>query len=266
MSLLSDYERRTAWKYEPIRGSFPAADSLSEKVEQDGSYRPFRGTTVVFRPGSSCLQAVQLMQRALYCRLEGTGMLASPLPASTIHMTLHDLISPEKSAAAAKEDYEAEMDASIRAAVGIVEGIRREYAGRRISMTADRIVNMVSKSLVLMLRPKTEEDYELLQELYRRFDPVVSLPYPLTPHITLAYFRPGMLDGDKLGEAVEHVQILPERAPEFDFYPEALTVQVFRDMQSYQDIGEGSCEQAFPELHEQAERFLDICGQRNGDV
>ena len=53
-------------------------------------------------------------------------------------------------------------------------------------MVADRIVNMVSKSLVLMLRPGTEEDFELLLEMYRRFDSVAALPYPLTPHITLA--------------------------------------------------------------------------------
>ena len=103
-------------------------------------------------------------------------------------------------------------------------------------MVSDRIVNMVSKSLVLLLRPKTEEDFELLTELYRRFDGIQSLPYPLTPHITLAYFRPGMIDGERLNEAVNYAQINPENAPVFEFFAEGLTVQSFLDMQTYMDI------------------------------
>ncbi len=236
MSLLSEYEQRTAWKYEPIRGSFHTADSLKAKINPDGSYAPFPGSTVVFRPGKHCLQIIPLMQKTLYHKLEGTGMLADVLPASTIHMTLHDLVSPEIHISQSEEAYESEIADSIKKAAGIAEAIRKEYNGRGITMVSDRIVNMVSKSLVLMLKPQTEQDYELLLEIYRRFDVVQRLPYPLTPHITLAYFKPGMLDGDRLGEAVGFVQIDPDNAPVFEFCPENLTVQSFLDMQTYRDI------------------------------
>ncbi len=241
MSLLSDYEQRTAWKYEPIHGSFHTADGLLNKISPDGNYVPFPGSTVVFRPGNQCLQIIQLMQKALCCRLDETGMLAHPLPASTIHMTLHDLISREMCASDSEKDYKQEVEDSISRAVDIVSAIRKDYAGRRIAMVSDRIVNMVSKSLVLMLRPQTEQDYELLLELYHRFDGIQNLPYPLTPHITLAYFRPGMLDGDTLGAAVDFAQINPENAPVFEFYPEGLTAQSFLDMQTYRDVPERIC-------------------------
>lgn len=233
MSLLSDYEQRTAWKYAPIRGAFHTADGLANKVQPDGSYAPFPGSTLVFRMRKPDLYVIELMQQLLYRQLEGTEMLAERLPASTIHMTLHDLVSPENAA-----QHGAEI---LERAAAIVEEIHGEFAGRRIVMVADRIVNMVAKSLVLMLRPQTELDYALLLEMYRRFDALVRLPYPLTPHITLAYFRPGMLDGDRLGAAVDFAQINPENAPVFEFDAEALTAQTFRDMRSYQDVPERIC-------------------------
>lgn len=239
MFLLSEYEQRTAWKYESIHGSFHTAEKLTDKVNQDGSYAPFRGSTVVFRPGRQCLQIIQIMQRLLQSRLEGAGMLASPLPPSTIHMTLHDLLSPDTGGSA--EGFLEDVRGSLAKAACIVEELKGEYAGQKIVMVADRIVNMVSKSLVLMLKPKTQEDYERLQKMYERFDGIVRLPYPLTPHITLAYYKPGMLDGDKLGRAVDYAQIVPENAPEFDFYPESLTAQAFLDMQSYMDTPELIC-------------------------
>lgn len=241
MSLLSEYEQRTAWKYEPIRGLFPTADSLESKVNPDGRFAPFPGSTVVFRAGKQCLQIIQLMQRILYYKLEGTGMLAGVLPASTIHMTLHDLVSPEMCISQSEEVYGRETANSIKKAADIAEDIRKEYTGRKITMVSDRIVNMVSKSLVLMLKPQTEQDYEVLLEMYRRFDVIQRLPDPLTPHITLAYFKPGMLDGDRLGEAVDFAQINPDKAPVFEFFPESLTVQRFLDMQTYRDIPERIC-------------------------
>ena len=243
MSLLSDYERRTCWKYEPIRGAFHTHEGLTRKVAPDGSFRPFPGTTVVFRAGRMCLKGVGLMQRALYALLEGTGMLSSPLPEATTHMTLHDLVSPEACEAdpADRERYDSETADSLNRAAAAVEEIRRTYAGQRVVMKADRIVSMMSKSLVLMLKPASEGDMELLLELYGRFDGIRRLAYPLTPHITLAYFRPGPLDGDRLGEAVDRVQIRPENAPEFTFYPEALTAQAFLDMRTYGDVPERLC-------------------------
>ena len=243
MSFLSDYEQRTGWKYEPIQGVFPAHAGLAAKVSPSGSYASFPGSTVVFRPGKQCLRVIQLMQRVLDTKLRGSNLLADPLPASAIHLTLHDLISPDQRGSAPEDGagFSREIADSLDRASAVVDGIRRDYAGRKITLGSDRIVNMVSRSLVLLLKPRTEEDGELLAEMYRRFDEIVGLPYPLTPHITLAYFRPGLLDGDQLGEAVNFAQVHPENAPVFDFYPEALTAQRFEDMQNWTDVPERIC-------------------------
>ncbi len=240
MSFLSDYDQRTAWKYQGVQGTFPTHEGLKLKVNPDGTFPPFPGSTVVFRPDRTCLQVVLQMQRVLYHHLDGSGMLAAPLPASTMHMTLHDLISPETASGSA-EEYEQEVENSLRDAAEIVEDIRKQYAGKTMAMTADRIVNMVSKSLVLLLRPRTEQDGELLEALYHRFDCIRPLSYPLTPHITLAYYQPGLLDGDLLAEGIDLAGTRPGESPVFTFYPEALTVQRFHDMQHYRDIPERIC-------------------------
>lgn len=245
MNLLSELDQRLAWKYEPIHGSFQTHKDLENKVSPNGEFVPFPGSTVVFRPDDLCFDVVRMMQELIHVRLENTNMLAEKLPAYSIHMTLHDLVSPEMNPASSEggdseESYRNEVSCSIDEAVKIVEEIRKEFAGRRFCMVADRIVSMVSKSLVLLLRPQTEEDYELLLELYHRFDPVQKLPYPLTPHITLAYFRPGTIDGDLLREAVDAAQIDRHNAPVFEFSPEAITVQHFLDMKTYLDVPAGS--------------------------
>ena len=58
-------------------------------------------------------------------------MLADILPASTIHMTLHDLVSPEMCISQSEEAYGRETAASIKKAADIVEDIRKEYTGRK---------------------------------------------------------------------------------------------------------------------------------------
>ena len=49
MSVLSEHEARTAWKYKPISGHFSTHPGLAGKVNSNGQFRPFMGLTVVFR-------------------------------------------------------------------------------------------------------------------------------------------------------------------------------------------------------------------------
>ena len=242
-SFLADYEERTAWKNEPVRGAFHTHKELAAKVNADGSYAPFPGCTAVFRPDRLCREVIPLIARVIREKAGDPDLLADPLPDAGIHMTLHDLVSPEfcRCDPADPAAYRHETAESLEQAAETTEQIRREYAGCRITMLADRIVNMVSKSLVLLLKPRSEQDGELLAELYSRFDRIRHLPYPLTPHITLAYFRPGVIDGDRLGAALDFAQIRPQNAPAFEFCAEALTAQYFGDMRAYTDRPERVC-------------------------
>ena len=236
MSLLTDFEQRTAWKHERITGSFFTNPNVSQKVDEEGGYRTFPGTTVVFQCTPQMIECVTPLQEELHQQLHDTGMPARRLPASTFHMTLHDLVSPPLKADSSLMEYFSEMDESIRRADPIVRELKEKYSGKSIRLVPDHVVNMVSISLVMMLRPETEADFELLLEMYHRFDDVVSLPYPLTPHITLAYFRPCMIDGEKLGIIVDSLNSRLRPLPVFVFPVENLTAQRFMDMENYIDV------------------------------
>ena len=63
-----------------------------------------------------------------------------------------------------------------------------------IEMKASRLFNMMNTSVVLGLEPCTEADCQKLMQLYHEFNEAKHLGYPLTPHITMAYYRPGVYD------------------------------------------------------------------------
>ena len=232
MSLLSEFEARTFWKYEPICGSFSTHPGLSAKVDEDGSFRPFAGSTVVFQLEKDDLTDITAAQAFLH---EEVGdMLACPLPPSTLHMTLHDLVNPETATDCL--NYAKCVHDSLTLATRFIEDIRRDYANHRIEMVADRVVNMVSKSVVLMLRSRTEEDFALLLELYHRFDAIVPLSWPLTPHVTLAYFKPGRIDGDRLSAAIAPIQPDANNPVTLTLDISALTAQRFEKMDRYYEV------------------------------
>lgn len=249
MSLLSEYEKRTAWKYNPITGRFSTHPDLRYKVDDAGRFLSFQGSTVVFKLDKPACRYLHRISGILQEKLG--GMLAEPIPGASYHMTLHDLISPEQTDAIgafadeARTTYTAqylsEVTRSLEEAGKRVDEFRSDYSGRRIQMRADRVVNMVSKSIVLMLRPATEEDYAFLLELYRRFDDIKDLPYPLTPHVTLAYFKPGEIDGDRLAEVIRLIQVDGCDPMMLELSVEGLFAQRFDDMGHYADAPERIC-------------------------
>ena len=65
----------------------------------------------------------------------------------------------------------------------------RSLFSPKIKMRSSFIFNMVDTSLVMGLVPDREVDYVNLMSLYRLVDGVTPLPYPFTPHVTLAYYN-----------------------------------------------------------------------------
>lgn len=252
MSLIDQYNWETRWKYEPLSGRYGTGQGLERKVDPaTGRFLPFPGTTTVFRlPEAVGRVLARALRDPLTERLKDSGMLAEDvLPEDSFHLTLHDLICPDLHQAGPVWEadgqlsiaYRAEMDESLRAAREVIRSLQREHPGAVIHMTADRLVSMAAKSLALMVRPRSDEDFGLLMSLYDRLQSVVPLSRPLVPHITLAYFRPGELDADALQAAVEPLQINPERPWNFDLRLSWLTAQRFEDMRSYTDVPRRIC-------------------------
>ena len=244
MSLKSDYETRTAWKYNPVSGRFQTHPGLLNKVDEEGAFRPYMGSTVVFRLDRQSRSYFRIVRQIIADGMQ--ELFSETFPASEFHMTLHDLVSPEmtgvphvyvdKSHTVYSPQYMTEVERSLAAASRVVAEIQREYAGEYIELLADRVVNMVSKSLVLMLKPATEIDYRFLLDLYHRFDGVKALPYPLSPHVTLAYFRPGEIDGELMSKAMERVQVDANDPMPVSLSIDGLTAQRFLNMAHYIDV------------------------------
>ena len=155
---------------------------------------------------------------------------AEMLQEHTLHMTLHDLN------ASAEYDYDV-MENMFETEVLMVRLIEAlEVKPQTISMITTCAFNMVNTSLVLGLRPATEEDYEKLMYLYCNIDSIRSLPYPFTPHITLAYFNREGFGIEEIREIERILNVLNRVCFEVPLSIENLYYQKFISMNDYFNV------------------------------
>lgn len=192
---------------------------LREKVGPEGDLLPFPGNTVVFLLDEDTKMALQAVQARLHDRCG--QMLAQPLEISTFHMTLHDLANGDLL------PKRREMAAQAKIALDEI----RVEALPPIPMKATWTFNMVSTSIVLGLEPDGEAAWAQLDRLYERFQQIRPLSYALTPHITMAYFRPGVYeDTAPLRQAVGPVDL------RVDLDMAKLVLQDFDHMNAYRTV------------------------------
>lgn len=205
-------------------GCFTTNPGLTNKVDASGAFRPFFGSTVVFALDDGAKRALAPVQAALHRDIG--DLLARPLETDTLHMTLHDLVSGPARTDALVQDM-ARVQSQV---LPLLRAWRKEPALR---MRATRIFNLVHTSVVLGLAPAEEESWRQLERMYQALEAVVPLGYGLTPHITLAYYRPGSYsapDAARLRAALGTAELavtLPMQA---------LAYQTFSDMNHYQEV------------------------------
>ncbi|MBQ8300101.1 MAG: ligT like phosphoesterase [Clostridia bacterium] len=210
---------------------FPS-DSVRSKVDETSTFRNFFGDTVVFNLDDEQKHFIKEHFIApLY--LAAPECLAEQLNEQTLHMTLHDLnASNNCDASFLQKMFDTEILLS--------EVIRQaNIQPQTITMTPTFVFNMVNTSLVLGLLPKTDKDYRNLMYLYSLIESVHSLPYPLTPHITLAYFNHNEFAGDSLytlQNAVNAVNASIDRQFDICLSTENLYYQKFISMNDYFNI------------------------------
>lgn len=204
-------------------GFFTTNSSLSNKVDPDGSFRPFFGSTVVFSLDACTKLALAGLQRGLYC--EVGHMLSQPLTADTFHMTLHDLVNGSVHSEALARDMERVKDQVLP----LLQIWQNEPP---LQMRATRTFNLVHTSVVLGLEPSDADSWRQLDRMYQELEAVVPLGYGLTPHITLAYYKPGSYseaDAARLRAALGPSEL------ELLLPMQALTYQSFWDMNHYRE-------------------------------
>lgn len=207
---------------------FPS-NSVKSKVDETGTFMDFFGDTVVFNLDTDQKRFINehfinpLYQAAPEC-------LAERLNENTLHMTLHDLnASNTCDTAFLRNMFETEILLS--------ELIRQaNFQAQTITMTTTFVFNMVNTSLVLGLLPKTDRDYHKLMTLYSLIERIHSLPYPLTPHITLAYFNHSEFEGDSLYTLQNTVNALNHQQFDIELSTDNLFYQKFISMNDYFNV------------------------------
>ena len=179
---LTMFQQRTAFVRDslPRDGGFATNPRLTDKVDQDGRFRPFFGDTVIFDLTEDEKAWLAGIRQGL-CEACG-ALLAEPLDPASFHITLHDLNSAADPQVIAPAMALAEERSRL-----LLASLPGGWAAH-VRPTA--VFSMVGTSVVLGFEPVDEENCAALMGLYEAFQQVVPLGYALTPHVTLAYYRP----------------------------------------------------------------------------
>ena len=167
----------------PHDGGFSTSAGLICKVDEWGNMKPYFGNTVIYELPDQVKLALCQRQVLLHHRMG--ACLAVPLKTDTFHITLHDLISsPDKQTIA--HDIERTGENAKR----LLEELRCLKLPQ-VHMVSTHVFSMVNTSIVMGFAPESEADCNLLMGLYEDFQSVCPLNWGLTPHVTLAYYKPG---------------------------------------------------------------------------
>lgn len=210
----------------PANGYFSTNPNLTKKVNENGKLLPFFGNTVVYLLDETTKHSIASLQNELYNSIP--YMFSEKLNLDTFHVTVHDLANSNTDSLLLQERME---DFYFKAH----SILQREKPHDNLRMRATWMFNMVNTSIVLGLAPSDEKSYHILDRLYCSFEEILSLGYALTPHITLAYFRPGTYadeDISKLRNCLRSVEL------ELYLEPQNLVIQSFTDMNTYRTISD----------------------------
>lgn len=212
-----EYIARTAFMdWQPYGEEFQPHPQVAQKVNPDGSYRPFWGDTMLFYVRDAAAFA------AVREKLYETGIpLSGRLNPKQFHMTLHDL------------DHTMGCDGRWDATKQRAESILAALEPGTVRLTPGSAFPMMNTSIVLGYRPAAEPDCRRLMDWCSAFEPLFSYGQP-TFHITLAYFLPetaGRMPMAALKSALDRVN--QTTLPELEFSKEELLYQRFYDMNCY---------------------------------
>lgn len=232
-------------KKEPSFGDtyFGVSPSVVQKVAEDNGFKKFYGDTVVFNLDDKIKGKLAECVEKLYAT--APECFAKRLAASTYHMTLHDLSNASALADVAEQVFWNELAVLERmekcrdiASAAYAKNDGASGNARNIKMRCKYIFNMVNTSLVLGLYPADENEYVKLMKLYELFDEVKPLSYPLTPHITLAYYNVHGFSAEAAMRLTAVVQELNEQIEGLEVELDCgnLCYQKFTSMDEYYDV------------------------------
>lgn len=205
-------------------GNFIPNTSVLKKIDADNHFCKFYGDTVVFDLDYNIKKKTSDIVNEFYKNAH--ECFCERLVSNTFHMTLHDL-----SNSPILNDISAEVFGN---EVKLIEMLKsKPVQNLTIRMKTNYIFNMVNTSLVLGLYPADETEYKKLMNLYQFVDGIKCLPYPLTPHITLAYYNRKGFSQDSIRKLEKIVNELNKSGFEIELSADKLVYQKFTSMNNY---------------------------------
>lgn len=229
METLLDYQRRTGfmWDSLPDPGGFSTNPGLRGKASPEGELLPFFGDTMIFTLPPEMIRWLTQVQEDLYAACG--GYLAERLLPDTFHITLHDLAN-------SPSGWPSCLPGNQKRAVTLLKAVRASLPPE-IIVRSNCVFSMVNTSVVMGFEPAQDSDCRVLMNLYRTFDQIRPLSYPLTLHATLAYYRPGVYDGVEAQLIRDTLQQLGRERREWRLRLSELHYAIFDSMNHYKVIG-----------------------------
>ncbi|MBR2942444.1 MAG: leucine-rich repeat protein [Clostridia bacterium] len=165
---------------------FETSLALCDKADESGALLPYIGDTVIFDLNEGTKAWLADAQKMIYDACARYTLFAQPIDPASFHITLHDLCSGTMEKA---EEIARGMQAREEAVCAHIEAFRWQY-DKTIRLRVKGMMNMLGTSVVLVFEPVCRDDWEPLNDMYMRLQRVEPLSYMLTPHVTLAYYRP----------------------------------------------------------------------------
>lgn len=161
------------------------SDRLSEKVTPDGKMNPFFGATSVIKLSEEDRGKCWRIQQELW---EHHGNMLVELLPETYHLTIH----------AFSNVYNVSQNIDeIRAEMESLEGRIGEEMLRVGEIYGDTVIRMRAlgtrtggkDAVSINFVPAEERDFQVLADLYNRFETIYPLGNPFIPHVSLSYFK-----------------------------------------------------------------------------
>lgn len=183
LETLQEFKMRTSWKDQPLR-SIHVPHDQNKKIRENGFFEALLGDTVLFSLPGDVRKQLAALRDALY--VNHRNLFCTPLPDESLHITLHDLSTAPLSGL---HQIAADMQARSAAVQEKLAAFRLQHR-EKIRLRPTKLVSMVGRSVVLLLEPESEKDWEPLAQMYQSLNGIVPLSYGFTPHVTLAYYKP----------------------------------------------------------------------------
>lgn len=209
----------------PRSGGLQTSSNLPLKVGTGGKLQPFLGSTVVFPLPEEVRRKISWVQDLLYRTC--APALAEPLDPASFHITLHDLLNGTPT-----QDLERRISRMREPALDCIRRIAE--SGETVCLRSTALFNMVGTSMVLGFAPTSEESCRRLMMYYEMLQEIFCLDYPLTPHVTVAYFRPGKIAEEMVRRLHSVIREVNRREEIFMELPaRTIEYQIFSDMNHY---------------------------------